>query len=147
MTTTVLVENAVTLVAVGLALHRTRKLVLLTVLFAVQVHMGADNLLMHLYNPTLSRENHTIYYWFLSFFFLVLSGMFMVRPTRLSILIAGCVLIQAIISFVMAMNGAVINNLVFPEFSFIYGLHELINDILYVIEWIIVYVAATTGRR
>lgn len=149
MQTTVLIENAAVMIAIGVALHRSHKAVLLLALIAVVAHMAFDNILLMRYNPYESIADNMAYYWLTSLFFLAMFGMFMyrgVKTSKLSIIMAGCMIAQAIFSFFVAVNGGSINGIQLPEFDFIYTAHELFNKAIWIIECIIVYAAATTER-
>ena len=145
--TTVLIENALLFVAVGYAFNKSRKAVLLICLFAVVIHMLADNLLLAALDIYTSNYDNMIYYWAMSFLFLGLFGVFLTRITKLSIIFAGCMLSQSILSFLMAINGAELNNARLPEYDMIYTIHETFNSVIWVIECIAVWVAMTTVRK
>lgn len=145
MQTTVLIENAAVLLAIGVALHRTQKVILLMCLVVVVAHMAVDNYLLFAFNPLSSIENNTSYYWLTSLFFLGSFGVFMYRQTKLSIIMAGCMITQAILSFAVAINGAMVGGVQLPDVDFIYSAHELFNKGIWIVECIIVYAATTTS--
>lgn len=150
MQTTVLIENASVLIAVGAALHKTHKAVLLAIMIAILAHMAFDNALLANCNPAQSIEGNVKYYFSTSLFFLAMFGLFIakgVKSSKLSVIMAGCMIAQAILSFFVALNGAVISGVYFPEFDFIYWMHESFNKAIWIVECIVVYVAAYTESK
>lgn len=145
--TTVLIENVILLVCVGYASFKSRKAVLLICLFAVIAHMTFDNLLLLSLDIEVSNYDNMIYYWSMSFLFLGLFGMFLVRITKLSLVFAGCMLSQSFLSFLMAINGAELNGATLPEYGIIYSIHESFNAVIWIVECITVWVAMTTARK
>lgn len=145
--TTVLIENAALLVAVGIAFNKSRKAVLLICLFAIVAHMLVDNLLLTTLDIYTSNQDNMIYYWSMSFLFLALFGAFLFRITKLSLVFAGCMLSQSILSFLMAINGAQLNGATLPEYDMIYTIHETFNSVIWVIECIAVWLAMTTAKN
>jgi len=145
--TTVFIENAIVFVALGYALNKTRKAVLLIALVAVFMHMLFDNVLMNTLNIYGSNYDNMVYYWLTSFFFLFLFGVFLLRMTRLSMVLAGCMLAQSVLSFMMAINGAALNGVTLPEYDMIYVMHEVFNSCIWVVELIVVWIATTTVRK
>ena len=112
MQTTVLIENAVVLVVIGMSLHKSGKGVLLAMLIAALAHMAFDNSLLTHYNPAQSIADNVSYHWMTSLFFLAMFGLFMangVKTTKLSFVMAGCMLAQSVLSFAVSINGAPIS--------------------------------------
>mgnify|MGYP003677690179 FL=1 len=147
MQTTVLIENAVVLVVIGMSLHKSGKGVLLAMLIAALAHMAFDNSLLTHYSPAQSIADNVSYHWMTSLFFLAMFGLFMangVKTTKLSFVMAGCMLAQSVLSFAVSINGAVFDGSVFPEFEFIYFAHESFNKAIWIVECIVVYAALTT---
>lgn len=145
--TTVLIENALLFVAVGYAFNKSRKAVLLMCLFAVVAHMLADNVLLANLDIYNSNYDNMIYYWSMSFLFLALFGLFLTRITKLAVVFAACMLSQSFLSFLMAINGAELNNATLPEYDMIYTIHESFNSVIWVIECITAWVAMTTKQK
>ena len=145
--TTVLIENALLFVAVGYAFNKCRKAVLLICLFAVVAHMLADNLLLATLDIYNSNYDNMIYYWSMSFLFLALFGSFLIRITKLSLVFAGCMLSQSLLSFLMAINGAQLNGATLPEYDIIYFIHDSFNSVIWIVECIAVWVAMTTLKK
>lgn len=150
MQTTVLIENAFVLVVVGMALYKSHKAVLLTTLIALLSHMAFDNAILNHYNPAQSIVDNMSYYWLTSLFFLSMFGLFMangLRASKLSLIMAGCMIAQSILSFAVAINGAVLNGVQLPEFELIYYAHESFNKAIWIIECIVCYAAVTTESK
>lgn len=147
MQTTVLIENAFTLIVVGMAMHKSNKTVLLAIFIALISHMAFDNALLSFYSPATSAADNVSYYWLTSLFFLAMFGLFMakgVRSSRLSMIMAGCMIAQAVLSFMVSINGAILDGVQIPEFDFVYFMHESFNKVIWIIECIVVYIATVT---
>jgi hypothetical protein len=142
-----LIENIFVIAAMGYALYRTRKAVLVTAFFAVIFYVVFNLILLSYLQPALSNTDNSMYYWLTSLFFTGVFGAFMVRQTKLSVILGGCVLAQAVLSFFMALNGAILVNYVLPEFEMVYVIHKSFNSVIWIIECLVVYTAVTTDNK
>jgi hypothetical protein len=142
-----LIENVFVMFAMVYAVFKTRKGVLVTAFFATLGYIIFNLILLNHLQPTISNADNSMYYWLISLYFTGVFGVFMFRQTRLSVILGGCVLAQAILSFFMALNGAVMGGYLLPEFDFVYTIHKSFNGVIWIIECIVVYVAATTDRH
>lgn len=147
MQESMLIENILVIFAMAYAVYKTRKGVLLTAFFATLGYVIFNLVLLNNLEPKISNSDNTMYYWLISLYLTGVFGVFMYRQTRLSVILGGCVLAQAILAFFMALNGAVMGNHVLPEFDFVYVIHESFNGVIWIIECLVVYVATTTDRH
>ena len=147
MLTTVLIENAFTIVVVGTAFRKSRKIVLLAMIIALISYMGFNNYLLAGIDPANSVSENETYYTLHSLFFLAMFGLFISNVTKLSIIMSGLMLIQSILCFLMSINGGVIDNFQMPEYNFIYQAHEWFNSLIWGAECIVVYAATFTGGK
>lgn len=147
MTTTVLPENAVTLIILGIAFWKSGgKLLILLCILSVIMHMGIDWALLNQMDPESMNGNIT-YYWIMSLFFLSMFGLFFLQMSKLAVWLAGLMLFQCVISMAMALNGAVFVEVTIPEFELIYLLHSAFNDTIWIVECIIAWIAVTSSRE
>ena len=130
MISTVLIENAISLVIVGAAYHKARKIVVFTMILALISHMGFDYFLLADLSPKTSVEDHESYYMLSSLFFLAMFGLFISNVTRLSIIMAGFMITQSILCFLMSINGGAFD-----------GVHAWFNNLIWIAECILVHVA------
>lgn len=144
MLTTVLIENATTLVVVGTAYQRSRKAILAVMIVALVSYMGFNNYLLSGLDPLSSISDHDNYYMLNSLFFLSMFGLFISNITKLSIIMAGFMITQAVLCFLMSINGGVIDNIHMPGYNFIYQVHDWFNSLIWSAECVIVYAAVTT---
>ena len=147
MQTTVLIENALTLIIVGTAFHKTKKRVLLILVLSLLAYMGFNHALLLELQPGVFIGDYQSYYTLVSLFFLACFGLFVVNVTKLNLIMAGLMLSQAIICFAMAINGATIDGLKFPDLKIINTLHLLFNSCVWVAECCIVYFATFTDEE
>lgn len=98
-------------------------------------------------NELYPYDSKILYYWFMSMFFIVWFGIWIMNNTKLTIWLAGLCLIQASLAMLMAINGETFNEMVFQEYEIIYTIHERFNDLVWVVECIIAWIAATGGER
>lgn len=147
MQESVLIENIFVLFVTGYAFHKTKKAVLATSFFAIVFYILFNIALLSHLSPEVNNTDHSMYYWLTSLLFTGLFGVFMARQTRLSVIMGGCVLAQAILAFFMALNGAVLGSYILPEFNIVYLIHESFNSAIWIIECLVIYVATTTDKK
>lgn len=145
--TTVLPENALTLIILGIALWKSggKFLILLCIIVNI-VYSGFDWALTKQFDPELSISGNMSYYWITSMFFMTVSTLFYLQNTKLSIYLAGFMLLQAVLCLAVAVNGAIFVEVTVPEYELIYLLHSTFNDTIWIVECIIAWIAATSSR-
>lgn len=147
MTTTVLPENAVTLIILGIAFWKSGgKFLILLCILSIIMHAGLDWVLLKELDPE-SMSGNITYYWVMSLFFLSMFGLFFLQMSKLAVWLAGLMLFQCVISMAMSLNGAVFADVTLPEFELVYLLHSMFNDTIWVVECIIAWIAATSSRE
>ena len=147
MISTVLIENAISLVVVGAAYHKARKIVVLTVIMALMCHMGFDYYLLADLRPAESIKDNQMYYMLSSLFFLAMFGLFISNATRLSIIMAGFMITQSILCFLMSINGGAFDGVHLPEYEIIYQVHSWFNNLIWIAECVVVYASVFTSRE
>lgn len=134
METTVLIENLILLILTGYALSKRQYYCLVLMVIVNVSFMLFDNLLLNTLDVQYNNYDNTSYYTLLSFFFIGSFGLFLTRITGMSIIFAACMLLKAISCFLMAINGAQLNNAQLPEYDIIYIIYGMINSIVWVVE-------------
>ena len=134
MYTTVLIENAILLMVCGYAFHEHRKAPYLMLIVANVLYMAFDNALIVTLDIETVNQDHTIYYMAISLYFLIWFMLFGLRLTKINLIFAGCMLTQAFMSFIMAVNGATLNSARLPEYDIVYDIQRLTSSLVWVVE-------------
>ena len=150
--TSVIPDNALALVMIGIAFWKSDyKFFILLLIMSITTHMALDWLLMWELkitdNSPLDNNTHIMYYWITSIFFIVWFGIFMMNPNKYNVWIAGLMGIQALLCLMMAVNGAIFSEVSLPEVEFVYVAHSAFNDIIWIVEIVMAWIATVKHER
>lgn len=155
MYTTVSIENFILLVVCGCAFGKHRKVPYLILIVINVCYMYLENVLLNSLDTDNSNYDHTIFYIVSCAFFLLAFILFICRLTATNLVLAGCMLVQSFMCFIMASNGAVLNGATLPEYDIVYDIQRVVNSLVWVVEIATVlnveilktWNAVTTGKK
>ena len=137
MNSTVMIENVLLLLATAYAFNKYRLEPYLILLIANLGYMYFDYIIFNSLDVT-SNHGNMIYYMLNAAFYICMFGLFMTNITYITLILGSCMLIQALLSWLIGVNGAVLGSVTLPNYDIIYTIHALVNSMIWVVEILVV---------